>query len=161
MRKPSGRRQSCKRPLLRSQRGGSFIEMMVAGLLLSIGMMAMVSTWTFSFRVTTNTDNSVIAYNLGRQAIEVLKRNVFPLPQEGTTTAYYDGNQTSVSSTSPSRVFSVTTAVVSDSMKSGSAGVAGGVPADYSLRHVTVDVILLQTGTTLYHTETNLTRAGI
>ena len=134
---------------------------MVAGLLLSISMMAMVNTWVFSFRVTTNTDNSVIAYNLGRQAVEVLKRSVFPLPQEGTTTAYYDGNQVSVGSAAASRRFSVTTAVVSDTMKSGSSGVAGGVPADYSLRHVTVDVILLENGTTLYHTETNLTRAGI
>jgi Tfp pilus assembly protein PilV len=155
MKIPGTRRQS--------RRGTTLIELLVAGLLLAIGMMGLVNTWVFSFNVTTNTDNSAIAYSLGRFAIERVKMSGFhpTTSNEGTTDAYYNGNQVSVASNATNCRFRVTTSVVSDQVASGTAGVAGAVPADGALRTVTITVRLQPAGTTLYTTTTYMARAGI
>lgn len=141
------------------RRGFTLVETLVAGLLLSIGIMGLVSIWLVSFRVTENTDNAAIAYNLGRHALERIKLSGFPSAAEGTSDYYYDGNQTVVSAGS-SR-FWVTTSVVSDSVESGTSGQAGAVPADDALRTVTITVRLQSTAAVLYTTSTYLARAGI
>lgn len=142
-----------------SFRGTTLVELLMAGLLLSIGMMGLVGTWVFSFRVTANTDDMAIAYNLGRAAVEDIKRYGFPNAPEGTTTTYYNGNQSSVSQDS-SR-FTVVSSLVSAAVKSGSSGVSGAVPADSTIRTVTVTVTLTSTGASLYTTTTYMVRAGI
>jgi Tfp pilus assembly protein PilV len=144
----------------RRQSGITFVELLVAGLILSIGMMGMVNVWSYSFFVTGNSDDSAIAYNLGRQSIERAKQSGFTSAAEGTATTYYSGNQVVQSSAGASR-YTVTTRIVSDVMKSGTSGASGGVPADTALRTVSVTVTLTTGGTTLYTTQTYLCRAGI
>ena len=142
------------------RRGITFVELLVAGLILAIGFMGIVQVWVYSFTVTTSSDDSSIAYNLGRQAIERTKTSGFASAPEGTVTAYYSGNQESQGSASTSR-YTVTTSIVSDLMQSGTAGQTGGVPSSYALRNVTVTVTLTSGGSTLYRTSTYLCRAGI
>ena len=153
MKIPGKRRQS--------RRGTTLVELLVAGLLLAVGMMGLVNTWLFSFRVTENTDNSAIAYSLGRYAIERVKMNGFLNASEGTSEAYYNGNQVSVAQNAATVRFRVTTSVISDAVKSGTIGVAGAVPADNALRTVTITVRLQPAGTTLYQTNTYMARAGV
>jgi len=142
-----------------SEYGGTFVEIMVAGVLLSIGLMGLVNVWLFSFRVTTNTDDKVIAYNLGRQAMERVKMAGFTSAAEGSSDEYYTGDQVLTPSGGTWR-FRVTTNIVSDQVKSGTPGVAGAVPADTALRTVTITVRLVGTAEILYQTTTYLVRAG-
>jgi Tfp pilus assembly protein PilV len=135
------------------------IELLVASLLLCIGLMGLVNTWAFSFRVTQNTDNRGTAYVLARQALERVKMSGFNGTAEGTTTAYYNGNQETAAAAAA--YFTVTTSVVSDSVQSGTAGVAGAVPAPEALRTATVTVKLSSSGLALFTTSTYLVRAGI
>lgn len=135
------------------------MELMIAGMLLSIGLMAVVGLWEFSFRVTANTDDMGVAYNLGRQAMESVKVSGFTSAAEGSTTAYYDGTQATVSASSAR--YSVTTNIVSDTVSSGTAGVAGAVPSDTALRTVTITVTLYSTSQTLYQTNTYLAKGGV
>ena len=51
-------------------RGITFVELLVSALLMSIGVMGLVGTWAFSFRVTQNTDDLGTAYNVGRYCLE-------------------------------------------------------------------------------------------
>jgi Tfp pilus assembly protein PilV len=135
------------------------VELLVASLLLCIGLMGLVNTWAFSFRVTQNTDDRGTAYIVARQALERVKMSGFSSTAEGTATTYYTANQ--ATTTSGSAYFTVTTSVVSDLVQSGTAGVAGAVPAPEALRTVTVTVQKSSTGAKLFSTSTYLVRAGI
>ena len=148
-------------PRRRRMRGAGLIELLVASLLLCIGIMGVVNTWAFSFRVTQNTDDKGIAYSLARQAVERIKMTGFYNTAEGSSVSYYNLNQASVSSSSTSAYFKVTTSVVSDSVQSGTAGVSGAVPANEALRQVTVTVQNNSTGSTVFSTKAYLVRAGI
>lgn len=144
----------------KSLRGVSLVELLIAGLLLSISMMAMVQMWAFAYRVTANTDDKGIAYNLGRQAMETVKMSGFDNAAEGTATAYYNGLQVAQGSSSTAR-YSVTTSVVSSAVSSGTAGLSGAVPSTTALRTVSITVSLVSGGTALYQTSTYLVKAGI
>ena len=145
----------------RRSRGAGLVELMVASLLLVIGIMGLVNTWAFSFRVTRNTDDKGIAYSIARQLVERIKMSGFTSTAEGTTTAYYTPNQAATSSTSTTAYFKVTTSVVSDMIQTGTAGVVGAVPKPEALRTVTVTVQTLSPLTTVHTTRTYLVRAGI
>jgi Tfp pilus assembly protein PilV len=142
----------------RRERGVTFVELLVAGLLLSIGLMALVNVWSYSFFVTGKSDDSAIAYNLGRQTIERVKTSGFSSALEGAETNYYDGDQVLQASPAGGR-FVVTTNISSDMMQTGTSGQSGGVAGSAALRSVTVSVS--SGGTTLYQTSTYLCRAGI
>lgn len=142
----------------KSRRASTYIEALVAGLLLAVGMMALVNVWAFSLRVTVNTDDESIAYNLGRFALERVKQSGFATP-EGTSATYYDDNQNVVSQAAAR--FQVTTGVVSDLVKSGTPGQSGAVPANGALRTVTVTVDYASGGGTLFQENTYLARGGI
>jgi Tfp pilus assembly protein PilV len=144
MKLPGKRRQS--------RRGTSFIEVMVAGLLLSIGIMALVQVWAFSYRVTVNTDDKTLSYNLGRRAMEEVKKNFLvarydPANMLGTTTAYYSGTGEKLTGASGAQ-YSVTTAVVTD----------GATPPLYT---ASVKVNVISTGAVQYSTGTYLVKQGI
>ncbi len=145
----------------RRQRGVTYVDLLVAALLMSIGMMALVGTWVFSFTVTANTDDIAIAYSLGRYTVEQVKMSGFTGQPEGTATAYFDGNQNAVSSTSSAKRYTVTTSVVSSQVSSGTAGQSGAVWTNSALRTVTVTVTLASSGRALFQTTTYLVRAGI
>ncbi|MCL5283866.1 MAG: prepilin-type N-terminal cleavage/methylation domain-containing protein [Armatimonadetes bacterium] len=146
---------------IRRNSGFTFIELMVAAVVMTIGLMGLINLWIFSFQVTTNTDYTGISYNLGRQAVERTKMLGFANAPEGTSTTYYDGDQNQVGSGSGSAVYKVTTSIVSDSVQSGSPGQPGAVPSDTALRTVTVTVTVISTGKVVYQTNTYLARGGI
>ena len=145
----------------RNDRGAGLVELMVASLLLVIGIMGLVNTWAFSFRVTRNTDDIGIAYSLARQLIERAKMSGFSSAAEGTTIGYYTPNQAATTSGSSTAYFKVTTTVVSDIVASGTAGTAGAVPGQEALRTVTVTVQTISPLKTIFTTKTYLVRAGI
>ena len=144
----------------RTRRGITFVELLVSALLMSIGVMGLVGTWAFSYRVTENTDNVGMAYNVGRMVLEQIKLQGFATA-EGTQTFHYNGNGVAVSATSPTRRFTVTSVVTSDMVTSGTAGQSGAVPSPYALRTVQINVVMPSTGATVWTTQTRLVRAGI
>jgi Tfp pilus assembly protein PilV len=134
------------------QRGSTFVELLIAGALLSIGLMALCNIWLFSYRVTINTDNSATAYNLGRQSIERAKMAGFYNLAEGTSVLYYDGSQNNVQPGASNAMFIVTTSVKS----------TPAWPNNSALRQVNISVALVSNpSNTLYQTSTYLVRAGI
>lgn len=144
----------------RTRRGITFVELLVSALLMSIGVMGLVGTWAFSYRVTENTDNVGMAYNVGRMVLEQIKLQGFSAP-EGTQTYHYTGNGVATTSTSPTRRFTVTSVITSDMVTAGTAGQSGATPSPYALRTVQINVVLPSTGATVWTTQTRLVRAGI
>ncbi len=144
----------------RCQAGISIVELLVAGLLLSMGLAACVKLWMFSYLVTTDTDKVGISYNLGRQALEQVRASGFTGASEGATIAYYSGAPALVGS-STGAAYKVTTTIVSTAVSSGTAGSTGAVPSSSALRTVNVSVQDVSNTTTLYSTHTYLTRGGI
>ena len=145
----------------KSERGVTYIELLVASLLMAIGLMGLVNTWFYSYQMTTNTDDSGIAYNLGRFSLERVKMNGFKNAAEGTSNLYYSGNEVAVAAGSATCRYTATTSVTSSSVKSGTIGVAGAVPADAALRTVVITVKMYSTNAVIYQTTTYLSRAGI
>lgn len=150
-----------KQPMSRRQcrRGMALVEVLIAGFILSIALMGMCSLWSFTQVLTIRTDDTGIAYNLGRQAVEQVKMAGFAGAPEGTAVTYFDGNQ--ATSTQQAARFRVTCSITSNLVKSGTSGAAGAVPADNALRTVSVTVTQLPTGQVAYQTQTFLVRAGI
>lgn len=148
--KPKGRR---------ARRGLTFVEVLMSGLILSIGVMGLVGMWSFAFNMTVRTDQMGVAYALSRQALESVKaeyvRNVRANPAHDPAsmvrdvTAYYDGNQTAVSQASANKQYSVRTVI---------AVAQAGNPA---LCSATVTVRRLQDNQVLYTSNTYLVKAGI
>src|SRR5436190_13590554 len=99
----------------KSERGTTYIELLVAALLMSIGLMGLVNTWFFSYRISTNTDDGGIAYSLGRYALERVKMSGFKNAAEGDSNLYYSGNEVSVAAGSATCRYKVTTSVPSSS----------------------------------------------
>ncbi len=143
------------------RRGSTYVEVLIAGLLLAIGLMALVNVWLFSYGVTNNTDNAAIAYSLGRFAMERVKMNGFSSAAEGSSDVYYDAQENSVAQGSASAKFKVNTTVTSSAVKSGTIGQAGAVPGDYAYRTVVITVTPSSGGAALYTSTTYLVRAGI
>lgn len=143
------------------QHGTTLVELLVAALLLSIGLMALVNMWMYSFRMTVITDDYGVAYNLGRQAMEQVKMQGFASAPEGSTVVHYRANQTVTSTGASDRRYQVTTSIVSSSVKSGTPGSAGAVPMDTAIRTVTVTVRLTASNQVIYVTHTYLARGGV
>ena len=144
-----------------SQQGTTLPEVLIAGLLLAIGMMALVNVWLFSFGVTTSTDKSAIAYNLGRFAMERVKMSGFNNAAEGSNDVYYDGNENQTTQSSSTAKYKVNTTIVSSAVTSGTIGQAGAVPDPYAYRSVDVTVTDLSNSSKLYESKNYLVRAGI
>ena len=144
----------------RTRRGITFVELLVSALLMSIGVMGLVGTWAFSYRVTENTDNVGMAYNVGRMVLEQYKLMGFSAP-EGPATFYYNGDGQGVVSTNTDRRYRVDVQLTSDLVTTGTAGQTGAVPNQYALRTLSISVVQLQSGDTLWQTQTRMVRAGI
>ena len=147
-------------PMRRTRRGITFVELLVAALLMSIGVMGLVGTWAFSYRVTEKTDSVGMSYNVGRMVLEQYKLMGFSAP-EGPAAFYYNGDGQGVSSTSSARRYRVDVQITSDVVNSGTAGQSGAVPNQYALRDLTINVIYLPSGETLWQTHTRRVKAGI
>lgn len=145
----------------KSECGFSYVEVLMSALLMAIGLMGLLNTWLFSFRITTNTDDSAIAYSLGRYALERVKMWGFQTANEGSSNLYYSGNEASVSAGSSSCRYTVNTSVTSDLVQSGTIGVAGAVPKDNAIRTVVITVKMSSTNAVLYRTTSYMARAGV
>jgi Tfp pilus assembly protein PilV len=143
------------------KRGITLVELLVAALLMSIGLMGMVQMWAFSYTMTSRTDDLSIAYNLGRQEMERVKMSGFTGAAEGTVDKYYDVNQVYLGSTPGTSRFHCSVSVVSSAVKSGSIGTAGAVPDDAALRTVTVTVRRTGSAGSLYTSSTYLVKGGV
>lgn len=133
--------------------GGTYVEVLVAGALFSIGLMALMNIWLYSFRQTISTEELSVAYNLGRQAMERAKMTGFYNLVEGSTTNYYDGNQNLTQYGATNAVYYVTTTITSN---------PPGHPMN-ALLTVTINVGLVSSpsGSTLYSTSEYMVRGGI
>ena len=128
---------------------------MIASLIVSVCLATIVSTWYFSFRLSVNTDAQGVGSSIGRKAMEEVKETGFQDTAEGTTTYYYDKQGAGKSAVqSSSHAYSVTTVVSTDTMN-------GSVPAPAALRTVTVTVVVLNSGQTVFQKTSYLARAGI
>ena len=144
----------------RTRRGITFVELLVSALLMSIGVMGLVGTWAFSYRVTENTDHVGISYNVGRMVLEQYKLLGFTAP-EGPATFYYDGDGKGVTSTNTTKKYRVDVQLTSDMVTTGTAGQTGAVPNQYALRTLSINVVRLDNGDTMWQTQTRIVRAGI
>jgi|YelNatPaOPRAMG01_1025707.scaffolds.fasta_scaffold24186_3 Tfp pilus assembly protein PilV len=134
------------------RQGGTYVEVLVAGALFSIGLMALMNIWLYSFRQTISTDELSVAYNLGGQAMERAKMAGFYNLVEGSTTNYYDGNQNLTQQGASNAVYYVTTTVTSN---------PPGHPLN-ALLTVTINVGLVSSpGSTLYTSSEYMVRGGI
>ncbi len=132
--------------------GGTYVEVLVAGALFSIGLMALMNIWLYSFRQTISTDELSVAYNLGRQAMERAKMSGFYNLVEGSTTNYYDGNQNLIQQGASNAVYYVTTTVTSNPT---------GHPLN-ALLTVTINVGTVSSpSSTLYTSSEYMVRGGI
>lgn len=142
------------------RRGMSLVEVLVAALILGVSLAAMVGLWYFSANMTASAEDTAVAYNLARKAIEGAKETgFFNTPEASTSTPvthYYDASESLQDGTPSAARYRVTTSVVSSSYASGSTT----VPANNATRTVIVTVFLSSNGSALYSTGTYLVRSG-
>ena len=154
---------------IQRRRGVTFIEILIASLILGLMLSSLVRFWYFSFTMTSNADSQGLAYSIARRVMERAKETGFTYTPEGTSVLYYDENGGNESASSMGTVmpdgttkrptFAVTTTVVSDRFTTNAQGVTS--PALNSLRTVTVTVTLVTSGKVLYQTSTYLARGGV
>ena len=145
----------------RRRRGTSFIEVMVAGIIISIGVMALVSMWTFSYRMTMKNEDTGMSYVLARQATEAARIQGFSSAPEGSSTTYYTGGFATTTDASSTARYRVTTAITSSAVSSGTIGQAGAGPATTAIRTVNVTVSLKSTNEVMHRMATYLVSGGI
>jgi Tfp pilus assembly protein PilV len=144
------------------QRGVTFIEVLVAALILVSCLAAVCSTLVFMFSMSTQTVDKAVAYNLGRRQVEIVKETGFYNTAEALSSApqidYYDGNFTLMNTNPNVARYKVVTTVTSDIIISASNPIR---PADTALRDVRVKVYINGTPNIAYQTATYLSRSGI
>lgn len=137
-----------------NKRGFTLIEALVASLIVSVSLMALVTLWRFGFDLTAKTDNLGVAYNIARHEMERVKLQGFDNAQDGATTTYYTAQGAAVMTAGAGTTyrFQATTTVTT----------YGAYSSYDATRSVTITVVsLLPTPVTLYHTGTELTKSGI
>jgi prepilin-type N-terminal cleavage/methylation domain-containing protein len=73
------------------RRGLTFVELMVALLLLAVALSGLMGLWTFGFNTTRHSQDLGVGYNIARQEIERAKNIGFLLLPEAEWTTIYDG----------------------------------------------------------------------
>ena len=140
----------------------SFIEVLVAALILVSCLAAVCSTIIFTYKMSAQTVDKALAYNLARRQMETIKEtgfyNTAELLSSAPQTDYYDGNFTLMNNTPTVARYKVVTTVTSDFIVSASSPIR---PADNALRDVRITVYQNGTTTVLYQLATYLCRDGI
>jgi len=144
------------------RKGTTYIEVLIAALVMAISMAAIVRMWYLSYNLSTTSDLKGIAYSIGRRRIEAAREIGFyniPL-SPATTTYYYDKTGGSESTTQQANSdYQATVTVSCDQTTTNTQGQT--VVADTGLMTVTVAVSMVGGSTTLYSTSTYLSRAGL
>jgi len=146
----------------RRRKGVTYIEVLIASLVLAISMAAIVQMWYVSYNLSATDDLKGIAYSIGRRRVEAARETGYyniPL-SPASTTYYYDSTGGSESTTkSSSSLYQATVTVSCDQTTTDSNG--NTVVADTGLMTVTVSVSMIGGSSTLYSTTTYLSRAGL
>lgn len=151
MKRYTRNRRALKRP------GVSFIETLVASLIVAGSLMGMVTLWQFSFKLTMTTNATGIGYTVGRRAIEEIQQQGFDYAADGSSTIYFDvsgGGRSTTQATSSA--YKVTTTVTTSAYVGTTT-----TPATTALRTVSVTVVYLPTSSTVYSTGTYLVKGGV
>lgn len=141
--------------------GISIIEVLVAGIVLSVTLTGLIGLFAFALDLTASTDEASIGYNIARRRLEEIRALGFKYAQEGTTIRYYDlnGNNEHVNEDT-STIYQSTVTITSDRF-SYNAFSNTFEPADSALRTVVVSVVLFNTGEEVARVATYLARSGI
>ena len=156
----------------RLQRGVHLVEVLVAGVIMSISLAAIVSMFLFSYRITQRSDDTSLAYNISRQELERIRAEGFKNTVlvrdgngvvtsrglDGTETLYFDSVGTKLANSSGA-AYSVLISVTSDRLDTLNGG--GQRPADDALRTVLVTVTRLYDNTVVHREGTCLSRSGV
>ena len=148
--------------MVRDVRSGlSFIEVLVATLILVVSLMAMMSLWSANMSLTERHADSTMAYNLGRSMMERIKLQGFDVVPEGQTILFFDANGGQESDTqSGSHKFQVNIDVLSDSLSVN--GTTGEITiAEDAIREVKVTVTRIRGNSVQRVTGTILVRSGV
>jgi Tfp pilus assembly protein PilV len=153
------------------KRAFGIVEVLVAGVLLTVSLAAIASMFTFGFRVTKRTDDQSVAYNISRKELERIRSEGFSNAvivrdvngvvtskgRDGSETIYYNANGTKLAN-STGAAYSVAISIVSDSFDT-----VGGIqrPAGDALRTVTLTVRSLADNTVVLTDGTFLARSGL
>jgi len=141
----------------RTKRAGiSYLETLIAAMLLVITLGAVLSQYVFSYSLTSTTADMGAAYSAGRDAIERVRSQGFYNATEGTTYSYYGYDGAGPYTTQGSNKFKVATKITTDKFVGGTS-----TPADDATRTVLVTVTNATPNTTLYTHGTLLVRAGL
>jgi len=140
------------------QRGFTIMDALIGAVLISVSMLALGQLWTFASRVTIDSDDMAVAYNLARQATEQIRQTGFTNTPEGSTSAYYNLSEVSVSAAATSARYEVVSSVTSSVTVPGSSPVQ---PATDALRTVVVTVTLVSSGQVLFQSGCYLVNGGI
>ena len=74
----------------RRERGMTFVELMVASLMLGVSLAGIASAWYFSFRVTHTSDEVATAYAAARRSLELARRGGYFFIASGSRTDWYN-----------------------------------------------------------------------
>ena len=145
----------------RANKGTTLIEILVAVLILSVSIMAMVGVWQTNMKLTEKHADASMSYILGRRVMEQIKLMGFRVVPEGQTVLFYDANGGQVSNTqTDEHKFMVTIDVLSDKVSVN--GTTGEVrPAAEAIRDVKVTVVRIPGNLEERVTGTQLVRSGV
>lgn len=143
------------------KKGASYIEALVASLIIGLCLLAVLSLFGFSMTMIDKTGDEGVAYNLARRTLENARATGFShlLTPEGTTTTFFDATGGSQSSTqTANHRFRVRRTVTSDRYSDTSTGPR---PAADSVRTVVVEVHRVPENSLIERVGTHLVRSGV
>lgn len=145
------------------RRGASLIEVLVATIILSVCLSAILGLASFAFNITGQSDERSIAYAVGRDAIELVRTQGFDYAvggtgADGSETFYYDRDGVKLGSSTGAE-YSATITVTSDVSETTADGSVR--PTDQAIRTVIVVVVRLSTGQEVHREGTMLARSGV
>lgn len=144
--------------------GVTFIELLVATLIMVMALMGLMSLWVVAFNFTVQSSDTGAGYNLGRLAVERMKAIGFFYATDGTETHFF--KQTSsgtIKVTSAAGAdFQVTTNVTTGHLtgNSDASFQLAASASDQEMRRVRVTVTALRTQEVVFDTVTYLSRGG-
>lgn len=134
-----------------SQRGLTFIELLVALVIMGVVLGGLMSLWTFGFNTTRSSQDLAAGYNIARLEVEKVRTVGFMLHPEGARTTAYDGLGQPTTGT-PHFLATTTVHTVPDENGKIHTG---------CVREVTVEVVAQDTGRRVFTTTSYLTKGGI
>ena len=157
----------------RRLRGGlQLVELLVAGVITSVSLAAIVSMFVFAFSLTKSHDDKSVGYNIARLELEYIRSEGFSNAivvkdingvvtskyQDGTRTTYYSPAGVALAN-STGAGYSATLVVTSDKFDTVSGGALR--PAADCSRTVIVTIRSLPSNTVVHTDGTILVRSGI